>query len=157
MRDAASDRYRLRRFIHALERGNPGDIDQEIGLHQAQIQHRPEGLAARQEFDRGVFAARSRHSGGKIGRTHVVETNRLNLWLRPACAIACNTCRGVIGETRSSARNGRKASLTALMIAAGGAIPPPSPSPFTPNSVCGASVSMWSMRGAGTSVGPGSK
>jgi hypothetical protein len=41
--------------------------------------------------------------------------------------------RGVIGETSSSAPNGRNASFTALAMAAGGAIAPPSPMPLTPN------------------------
>ena len=47
-------------------------------------------------------------------------------------------------------------SLMALTIAAGGAMAPPSPMPFWPNSVYGDGFSMWMTRGAGTSVGPGS-
>jgi len=42
---------------------------------------------------------------------------------------------GVIGETSNSTPSGRSASLTALAMAAGGAMAPPSPIPLTPNSV----------------------
>jgi len=42
---------------------------------------------------------------------------------------------GVIGDTSNSAPSGRSASFTALAMAAGGAMAPPSPMPLTPNYV----------------------
>ena len=49
--------------------------------------------------------------------------------------IAELTRRGEIGECTSSAPSGRNASFTALAMAAGGAMAPPSPMPLTPNMV----------------------
>ena len=90
-----------------------------------------------------------------IRRAFVLEWSGLHAC--PRSAIACRMRRGVIGETSNSAPSGRNASLIALAIAAGGAMAPPSPMPLTPNSVYGASVSIWSRIGAGTSVAPGSR
>ena len=44
-----------------------------------------------------------------------------------------------------------------LDFPAGGAMAPPSPMPFWPNSVYGDGVSMWITRTFGTSVAPGSR
>ena len=66
-----------------------------------------------------------------------------------AFQIAVNTRRGVIGVSATSTPDSRKASLTAFAIAAGGGIAPPSPSPFTPNSVNGEGVTRWSSRKTG--------
>ena len=126
---------RVRGFLDALELGDGGDVDQQVGLDQPQIQHRTERLAAGEKLHDDVVAAAERNRGGKIGRARIIEPNRLHVALRPACAMAVKIRRGVIGESSNSAPNGRKASLTALAIAAGGAMAPPSPMPLTPNSV----------------------
>ena len=59
--------------------------------------------------------------------------------LRPrfvrARSIASTIRRGVIGETSSSAPKPFSASLMALVMAAGGAMAPPSPMPFWPKRV----------------------
>src|SRR5262249_34105427 len=50
-------------------------------------------------------------------------------------AMAATMRCGVMGDINSSTPSGRSASLTALAMAAGGAMAPPSPIPLTPNSV----------------------
>jgi hypothetical protein len=50
---------------------------------------------------------------------------------------------------------GQHPSFTAPISTAGGAMAPPSPMPFAPNSVCGEGVSKWSMRIRGASEAPG--
>src|SRR5215831_1490858 len=71
-----------------------------------------------------------------------------------ACArrIAASTRRGVSGVSLTSAPNGASASRTALAIAAGGAMAPPSPIPLTPYSVCGVGVCMCTILIAGNSA-----
>src|SRR5262249_40549823 len=59
----------------------------------------------------------------------------INLHDRPRSVMARMMRCGVIGDINNSAPSGRSASFTALAIAAGGAIAPPSPMPLTPNSV----------------------
>src|SRR6185437_5131864 len=142
VRDAASEEYRIRGLFDTLKLGDRGNINDDIRLDQPQIEHRPKRLSASEKLYRHVFTPAEREGSGKIGRTLVREWNRFHAALRLPRSIASNTRRGVIGEIRSSARNGRSASLTAFAIAAGGAIAPPSPIPLTPNSVYGASVSM---------------
>ena len=57
-----------------------------------------------------------------------------------ARSIASETRRGVSGVSLKVAPMSRNASAIALAMAAGGAIAPPSPSPFTPYSVVKAGV-----------------
>ena len=64
--------------------------------------------------------------------------------------------RGDNGVSVISAFSGRNASFTALKIAAGGGIAPPSPTPLMPNSVFGEGVSMCLRRMWGMSVALGS-
>src|SRR5262249_3862215 len=78
--------------------------------------------AAGDEFYARVAALRRRNRG-------------INLHDRPRSAMALMMRCGVIGDINNSAPSGRSASFTALAMAAGGAIAPPSPMPLTPNSV----------------------
>src|SRR5262245_9385119 len=66
-----------------------------------------------------------------------------------AARIAAMTRRGVIGVSFTSAPIEASASRTALAIAAGGAMAPPSPMPFTPYSVNAVGVSVWAILMAG--------
>src|SRR5262249_44332881 len=150
--DPVSFLFNLPKFLDA------GDIHEEIGLDQAHVKHRPQRLTAGYNLDGTSVLGEQRQRCLDIQRTRVSEIDWLHLssssnstgaFLRLAAAIASSTRRGVIGEWRISAPRGIKASLMALPIAAGGAMAPPSPSPFTPNSVKGASVSMWCSRGVG--------
>src|SRR5690606_19888147 len=58
-----------------------------------------------------------------------------------AACIACQTRCGVAGMSSRSTPRGRSASITAFMTAAGAAIAPASPHPFTPSGLCGQGVS----------------
>src|SRR5262245_59203614 len=156
MGNAGADPQRLRRLRKLLELGNPGKVDQQIELREPQVEHRPERLAAGDEFRREIIARGEDDRASDVGGASILELCGLHAALRLAAdAIASRIRAGVMGEHVSSAPKGRNASLTALTIAAGGAIAPPSPRPFTPNSVYGERVSMWSSRGAGTSAAPG--
>src|SRR5262249_40044425 len=132
----------VRALFDILQLLDAGDVDHKIGLYQAQVQKRPERLPACKQFDGRVVRARKADSRRNVGRTRIVKTDWLHGELRRARAIPVRIPRGVIGDTSISTPSGRKASLTALAMAAGGAIAPPSPIPLTPNSVCGAGVSM---------------
>src|SRR5678815_1576922 len=140
MGNAASDRDSVGGLLDLFELGNRGDVDQQVGLYQAQIQHRAERLPAGQKLHRDVLACTERAGGGEVAGAFVIEAYRFHVVLRPACAMAVRIRRGVMGECSSSTPNRRRASFTALTMAAGGAIAPPSPMPLTPNSVYGASA-----------------
>ena len=83
-------------------------------------------------------SASSANDALEIARARIAKGRRLHAG-RPSRARAVQhrleMRRGVIGECSSSTPSGLSASLTALAIAAGGAMAPPSPMPFTPNSV----------------------
>src|SRR5262244_95890 len=63
----------------------------------------------------------------------LAQSRKQNFHDRSAMALTMRC--GVIGDTSNSAPSVRSASLTALAMAAGGAMAPPSPMPLTPNSV----------------------
>ena len=82
---------RISRFFDALELSDGGNVDQQIGLDQPQVQHGTERLATSEKFHDDIVAAAERNCRRKIGRTHVIEPNRLHVELRPARAIASST------------------------------------------------------------------
>ena len=71
-------------------------------------------------------------------------------------ANAANILCGVSGVSLSSTPRPCRASFTALRMAAGGGMAPPSPTPLIPYSVLGDGVSMWWTAMRGMSVAPGS-
>src|SRR5262245_37460518 len=104
-------------------------------MHDTQVQHRAERLAARQELGlRGQELERAR----EVFRALVVESRGLHFFFINASTMR----RGVMGDSVISTPSGASASFTAFAIAAGGAIAPPSPMPFCPNRVWGETVSM---------------
>ncbi|MEY9726030.1 hypothetical protein ABIA07_001931 [Bradyrhizobium yuanmingense] len=122
----------------ALELGKARNVDDQLRLHQPQIEHRAERLAAGDDLCRSAARGQHRESRIEVARALVSEGRRFHAALlsaaRAASTAATIRC-GVIGDCISSTPSGRSASLTALAIAAGGAIAPPSPMPFTPNCV----------------------
>src|SRR5262249_6143150 len=127
-------------IFQLLKRLKPRDVDQQGRAREPQIQHRSQRLPARQNLG----ALRARHGGQclpNVGGTHIVEARSLHGfstrgWVDDFVrSIASSSRRGVSGVSVSSTPSGRKASLTALKITAGGAIAPPSPMPLMPNSV----------------------
>jgi hypothetical protein len=121
--------------LDLLEFGKPRDIDDQLRLHQPQIEHGTKGLATGNDL--GSFGLAEHGKGGlQIAWTFVAERRRFHaagLSASRAARTASTTRYGVIGDRISSTPSGRSASLTALAIAAGGAMAPPSPMPFTPN------------------------
>src|SRR5208337_4434512 len=111
---------------------NARDVYQERGLGKTKIKHRSQCLASRNDFcifvageDGSSFGHRRRRAVLESGRLHSVAARKE---LEPrARAMASTIRRGVTGDTRSSAPNPQRASLMALVMAAGGAIAPPSP------------------------------
>ena len=94
----------------------------------------------------------------QIARTFIAERRRFHaagLSASRAARIASTTRHGVIGDCINSTPSGRSASLTALAIAAGGAMAPPSPMPFSAELGVGRRRLHVIETGSGTSVGPG--
>ena len=126
------------RIVSPLEFGKPANIDDEIGLDQPQIEHRPERLATGDDLGCAIRLRQQSERCVQILGTLVSERHRFHaagLAVARAASTASTRRRGEIGECSTSTPSGRKASLTALAIAAGGAIAPPSPIPLTPNVV----------------------
>ena len=88
MRDATAEGDGLRRFLDTLELGDGREVDKQIGLDQPQVQHRTERLAARNKFHDGIVATAERNCRREIGRTRIIESNRLHGALRAVRAIA---------------------------------------------------------------------
>ena len=129
-------RDRVRVFADGRQLGDARDVDEQRRLRQAQVEHRAERLAAGQHLGRPVAgeqlaAPRRRPSAARSRRRRASCGCRLH----SRAAIASTMRRGVIGDSVISTPRRRSASLTALAIAAGGAIAPPSPMPFWPNRV----------------------
>ena len=129
-------RDRLGVLAHRGQLRDACDVDQQLRLGEAQVEHGAERLSAGQNLGTG----RAREHLQRFGdgaRPRVVESYRLHAAaaLARTRSIASTMRRGVTGETSSSAPTSFSASLTALVMAAGGAMAPPSPSPFWPNRV----------------------
>ena len=115
--------------------GDARDVDEERRLGEAQVEHRPQRLAAGEDLGVGPAGEHGHGLGDRL-RPRVVEGGRLHAAaLARARSTASTMRRGVIGETSSSAPRPFSASLTALVMAAGGAMAPPSPRPFWPKRV----------------------
>ena len=134
--DAGAQHEFVAPTLGLLEFGNRGDIDDHLRLHQPQIEHRPERLPAGDDLDGVVGLAQHGQRGLQIAGTFIAERRRFHaagLSASRAARIASTTRYGVTGDCISSTPSGRSASLSALTIAAGGAMAPPSPMPLTPN------------------------
>src|SRR5262249_38455127 len=143
MRGQSPDADGLRRRTRLLELVEAADVDQEVGERDAQGEHRQQGLAARNCH--GMCAVRAQRGASvRNGRwLHIIELrwlHRVAPLARRARSTASDTRRGVNGVSSKLAPMSRNASATALAMAAGGAMAPPSPNPFTPYSVVSAGV-----------------
>src|SRR5690606_25750219 len=108
--------------------------DEPLRLREAQVEHRSERLAAGDHAPHAFGVREALHRGSDVGCALVIEGRRLHACSRAACR-AASSRRGVTGVSVISTPSGASASLTAFTIAAGGAMAPPSPMPFWPNSV----------------------
>src|SRR5262249_18338682 len=101
--------------------------------------------------------------GGALGRLgqHVVEGDRLHVRsstppvLARALSMRLSTADGPSGARVTRTSNGRSASSTALAIAAGGEIAPPSPMPLMPSGFRGDGYSRCTVSIAGNSLAVG--
>ena len=130
-----ADGDELRVFRDGRQLRDARDVDDEPRLGEAQVEHRPQRLPARQHL--GVGPAAEQGNGlANRPRPRVLEGCRLHAAAFPrARSTASAMRRGVIGDTSSSTPRPFSASLTALVMAAGGAMAPPSPRPFCPKRV----------------------
>ena len=138
MGDTGPDHQFVASTLDLLELGKPADVDDQLRLDQPQIEHRTKRLAAGNDLGGSFGLAEHGKRRLQIARTFIAERRRFHaagLSALRAARTASTTRYGVIGDCISSTPSGRSASLTALAIAAGGAIAPPSPIPFTPNCV----------------------
>src|SRR5262249_6689367 len=138
VRDGGTEREAVRVLGDLGQLVNAGNVDEKRRLRQPQVEHRSERLAAREQLGlRRLGDQRQRL--GQARRPDVVEAAGFHgAVLAPvlrARATASAMRRGVTGEINSSAPSGASASLMALVMAAGGAIAPPSPKPFWPKRV----------------------
>src|SRR5262249_24050774 len=157
MRRQGADANGARCRRNLLELVQSPDIDQKVRQRHAQIEHRQQRLAAGDCRRRTVCGQQGAGLGDGF-RHGVVESRRFHGWpsfARRAASIASETRRGVSGVSLKVAPISRNASATALAMAAGGAIAPPSPSPFTPYSVVSAGVTRGTMRTEGISGADG--
>ncbi len=141
MGDGRADEGRIAAVFDAAQLGDAGEIDQQRGRCQPQIEHGPERLAAR---DRPRILAAARQRGERVAqarRCEILERGRFHSAASDVRGLvgfavsAARMRRGVAGVSPSSTPMPASASLSALTIAAGGAIALPSPTPFKPNSV----------------------
>ena len=119
------------------------DVDQKVGLGEAQVQHRPERLAAGEHLGKAVRLTEQCGGLGKRGGTFIVEGDGLHVGDRP-CHIV-GRALGQDGLDDAPRRDRRHAELGAELGervvdgvgdgGAGGAIAPPSPRPFWPKRV----------------------
>src|SRR5690606_10037234 len=134
------------------------DVDDDAGLGQPHVEQRHEALAAGQQL--GLVAVLGEQRQRLVDRRGPAVGEGCRLHRAPsrrAASIASHTRRGVIGVWQIDTPKSCRASVTALAMAAGGAMAPPSPMPFMPSTVKGDSVSRWATAMSGISVAPGSR
>ena len=121
--------------LELRHRGDAAHVDQLVHLGQAQVEHGAQRLAA--AADLGKFrAAQQRHCLVDAVGAPVVEGGGFHATTpTPARRRAARIRRGDAGLSMISTPSLASASLMALTMAAGGAMAPPSPMPFCPNSV----------------------
>ncbi|CAA2105596.1 hypothetical protein MBUL_03273 [Methylobacterium bullatum] len=122
--------------------GDAGDVEDEVRLHEAQVQHRSEGLSPGHQLHAALGGGEPGEQGGQIagaligkaGGFHAASRLRAEAKSRASSTASTIRC-WLTGECSMATPSGRRASLMALASAAGGAMAPPSPIPFTPNCV----------------------
>ena len=131
--DAGADRQRLAVSSTCVNSAMPVRSTSTSGCASRRLSMGPSDPPAMNFTIRSLRAASAIAAAVSVGHSY---SNRAGFTIGPAPRWPAG-CRGVIGDTSNSAPSGRSASLMALAIAAGGAMAPPSPIPFTPNSCIG--------------------
>src|SRR5690606_38035882 len=141
-----ADRHRIARDGDAVQLLDTAEVDHVRRRGEAQLQGRQQGLATGDEL--AVAGAAQQLRGfvqrGGLVIVECVHVGRLRPYYSAAAArfwrwIICQTFCGVAGMSMSSVPS---ASVMAFMRAAGAAIAPASPPPFTPSGLCGQGVSV---------------
>src|ERR1035437_4508445 len=118
------------------------NIHNHVWASKAHVQHGHQTLSACQDLCAISLLVQEFDDLRNCSRSAIFERCRFHdSVLAVTSAIACQTRVGVMGVKLIGTRRGMSASTMALAMAAGGAIAPPSPIPFIPNSVKGDSVS----------------
>src|SRR5262249_26058142 len=109
MSDAGADHQFSLAISHVAEFLDTGEVDDEVGLHQPQIEHRSERLASRHHLDGPAVVRNKLDRRVNVAGTGIVEIDRLHadtpsansgllaLRISVAAWIASRTRRGVIG------------------------------------------------------------
>ena len=125
-------------LAHCAQGVDAGEVHDQIGRGEAQVEHGAEGLRAGHGLRPVAAGGEEGRGAGDVARTLQAEGRGLHaalLRLARAASTLSTMRRGVTGARSISLPSGRSASLMALAMAAGGAMAPPSPMPFTPNVV----------------------
>src|SRR5678816_3922284 len=134
MRDLRAQKNGVTLFPRFAQALNRAEIEYGGRLREPQVQHGSQRLAACHRFGQ-LFACSKQPAGlGNAARPRILERSCFHVRAL-AAAIAASKRRGLTGLSVISTPMSFSASLIALTIAAGGAIAPPSPIPFWPNSV----------------------
>src|SRR5262249_20147650 len=136
----------LAAVIDIHERGRPG---------KPKSQHGEEALAAGKDFGLVSVSTERRHGVGGILRHHVVERSRLHVVF--AASMSPTTTDGPSGVRVTRTLTGASASSTALAMAAGGEMAPPSPMPLMPKGLRGEGYSRCTVSMAGSSIAVGTR
>src|SRR6185369_15004564 len=129
------------------------DVDERRGARQAEGQHGDEALATRQHLGLVTVSAERIDGLGRARWHHVFERRRLHALL--AASMRPRTTDGPRGVRVTRTLKGASASSTALAMAAGGEMAPPSPTPLTPSGLRGDGYSRCTVSMSGSSIAVG--
>ncbi len=135
MANGRPDGHGTGRILYPTQGRRRSQPDHGGRAYQAQVQHRPQGLAAGHHLDVGARQLGQHLVDGLGGG--IIEIDGLHATASEAvfssARIRASRIRsGVAGMRVSSTPRSFSASLIALTMAPGGAIAPPSPTPFMP-------------------------
>jgi hypothetical protein len=102
--------------LSLLQLGQRRDVDDHVRLHQPQIEHRAERLAARDDLGGAAGFDQQRQRFLQVARAFIAERRRFHAVVLFA-ALAVHRRDDAVGRDRdciNSAPSGRSASLTAL-------------------------------------------
>src|SRR6266540_1322086 len=136
----------------------PPDVHEHAGACNTQAHQGQQRMATRDELGIGAAAEQLDRVLDRL-RDLVVELGRDHVLSPPSAAssIARHTRSGVAGMSSSSTPRWDRLSIRAFMTAAGAAIVPVSPTPFTPSGFVGLGVSVRASSSDGSSAALGTR
>src|SRR2546425_155154 len=139
----------------ALEIATAIDVHQRRRSGQPQGKHGNETLSSREHLSVVTMAAKRLHRVGSARGRDVFEGWRLHAFF--ARRIRSRTTEGPRGVRVTRTFQGASASSTALAMAAGGEMAPPSPIPLMPRGLRGDGYSRCTVSMAGSSMAVGTR